>query len=441
MSVVATRVPHDEAEKHVLGSLLLSRRAFDDVTGLEAGDFYAPRHELIYTTAQAMHGRGEGVDAVTVAAALTRAGDLARAGGAPYLHELIHGVPTASNVAFYAQIVRDQAVLRRLHAAGTRIAQAALAGEGDVDGLVEVARTEIDSVSRAVVTRPGLVGDTIDTTIEALDAPFRGTPTPWSDLSCYIGGWVPGRVYIVGARPSVGKTLLALNAARRLARDVAVSLHSLEMSTPEMHLRLIADLAKVDLGDLEQRNLALADWEAISRAQDELRSLRLYISDNPSTTVHDVASHARAVARLNDGRVGAVVVDYVQLMEHPAGRSGRDESRQQELASTSRRLKLLARELDCPVIVLSQLNRSSEHRANRLPTLADLRESGALEQDSDVVLLLHEEDDQPGVVQVAVAKNRHGKKGSLELVKQGQYARFANAQWTPTNVIEGGRHG
>lgn len=428
-----TQIPHDEAEKNVLGSLMHTRRAIEEVsTVVDPGDFYTPRHETIYAAISALHIRGEGVDPVTVADQLKRTGELASAGGALYLADLYATPPTTSNVGYYARIVRDQAILRRLHATGTRIAQMATTGEGDVDELVETARTEIDTVSRATA-QTGWIHQAIDQTIDDLDTPTTVTPTPWKDLNHHIGGWAPGRLYVIGARPAIGKTLIAVNAATHLARTAPVALNTLEMSTQEIHHRIIANLASVNLTHLDEHRLTPEDWDRVAKAQPAIRSLRLSINDESAVTVTDIASHARSVARRSDDPLGMVVVDYLQLMASPTSR--RQENRQQEVATISRRLKLLAKELHCPVVALSQLNRASEGRMDKKPTMADLRESGALEQDSDVVILLHADEDQPGTILAAVAKNRHGTTGAFELDKYGHYARVVDQQWTPTRGI------
>lgn len=422
-------IPHDEAEKHVLGSLMHNRRALEDVAAvIGPGDFHAPRHETIYTAITTLHARGDGIDPVTVANELTRTGGLADAGGALYLADLYATPPTTSNVGFYAKIVRDQAVLRRLHATGTRIAQLAATGEGNVDELVETARTEVDAVSRATADT-GWVSTDFDTTIDDLERPTPTVATPWPDLNHLIGGWAPGRFYVIGARPAVGKSLVAINAAAHLATTGAVAFNTLEMSRQEIHHRLLASIAGVPMPRLTEHTLTARDWDRIATHQAEIRGLRLSIDDRSSITPTDVASHARTVARRADGRIAAVFVDYLQLMTSGTRKA---ENRQQEVATFSRRLKLLARELHCPVIALSQLNRSSEARVDRRPTMADLRESGALEQDSDVVLLLHVEEDRPDLMHMAVAKNRHGATGALQLTREGVLARVTPKQWTPS---------
>lgn len=433
----AARLPHEDVEKDVLGALMHTPRAIEEVTSVvEAGDFYAPRHELVYAAITALHSKGVGVDPVTVAAELARRGDLAQAGGLPYLADLYAAPPTTANVGYYARLVRDQAVQRRLHAAGTRIAQLAESGEGDIDELVEHARAEVDAVSRATAAT-GWVASSIDDTIEELDAPAVFFPTPWDALNTVIGGWAPGRLYVLGARPAVGKSLVAINAATHIAQHRPVALNTLEMSEYEVHLRIIANLASVNLTHLIEHRLTPDDWDRVSRARARIADLRLSVDDRPEITTTEVASHARTTARQAGEPLGAVVVDYLQLMSAKTGRRREHENRQQEVAAFSRSLKILARTQACPVIALSQLNRTAEGRADRRPTMSDLRESGALEQDADVVILLHVDEDDPSTLHVAIPKNRHGETKSFELQRIGHFARITNQVWTPTSALGG----
>lgn len=432
---MTNQLPPEENEKHVLGAMLLTRKAIDEVVtdhNLQPGDFHSPRHELIYTAITTMHARGEGVDAITLATHLTKAGDLARAGGAPYLHELIAFVPTAANVGYYARHVREQAMHRRMVAAGTRIVQMGSSPEGDIDEKLDLAHAELDTVGRATTTT-AWVGDRIDTTIDDLENPAPTIPTPWQDLNHIIGGWSPGRLYVVGARPGVGKTLVATNAAAHLALTTPVAFSTLEMGEPEIHHRLLANFASVNLKHLIEHRVEEDDWQRIAKTQPTIRALRLSIDDRADVTITDIASHARTVARHSDTGIGAVIVDYIQLIT-PTHTGRKNETREQQVAAVSRRLKLLAKELACPVIALSQLNRASEHRTDKRPTMADLRETGALEQDADVILLLHVEEDDPSTLHVAVAKNRHGITGAFELDRIGHYARLATRPWRPSNA-------
>lgn len=426
--------PHDhQAEQSVLGSTLLSRAAIEDTDYLTPADFYRPAHETLYAAITSMHGRGEPVDAVTVVSHLLATGQLGAVGGAPYIHDLLAATPTAANADYYARTVRDLAIRRRLIVAGTRVTQLAYSAEGDDTAeLVESARAEVDHVT-AATRGTAWISDTIDATIDDLDKPADLTPTPWADLDRLIGGWAPGRLYVIGARPGVGKSLVAINVAAHLARSAPVALSSLEMSRPEIDHRVMALLCGVPHDRLSRHALTEQDWDKIARHRDQIAALRLAVDDDASATVTDVVSHARSALRQSEGdRLGAVIVDYLQLMSGaPGGR--RHENRQVEVAEFSRRLKVAAKELHAPVLALSQLNRETERRNDRRPTLADLRESGAIEQDADVVMLLHLPDEEdPTRLDLAVMKNRHGPQGTVSLHRDGALARITGRAWTPT---------
>lgn len=428
----------NDAERYVLGCWLSSTKALDDPDAhLEPSDFHAPRHEVIAATIQTMHGRGLGVDPVTVAAELLRTGAMAQAGGAPYLHELYAVPSTTSNAAHYARIVRGLAVRREGVAACTRGIQMFRSGEGDPADVHEAVRAEIDAIGTSrTTTAVRLVGEEIDAYIDALEADEEpGIPTPWADLNERIGGWKPGRLYVIGARPSVGKSVMGEQAALGMARHGHTGFYSLEMSRDEVITRAVAQIGTVPLDRLEKpKTLTDDDWARISRARAILDALPLAIEDRATVRPVDIRAHARTLSRR--GPLAGLVVDYLQLMAAPRGDK---RSRQELVAEWSRQFKLLAKELAVPVIVISQLNREIEHRADPRPVLADLRESGAIEQDADVVILLHPIDpdgDGPdaGDLLVGVPKNRQGKPGALRLQLEGQYARLrskANAWQTP----------
>lgn len=425
-----TRPLHDvDAEKHVLGSWLHGRKALDDPDAhVTPDDFHAPRHETIAATIQAMHARGEAVDPITVADRLLKDGQLTKVGGAPYLSELYSTPVTTSNAAYYARIVRDRATLRRLHTAATRIAQLAQTAEGDTADIVETARAEIDTAATHDTARVVLVSEEIDAWIENLetdDAP--GIPTPWPELTTILnGGWKPGRQYVIGARPAVGKSLMGLQAALHATRHGHVGFYSLEMPRDEVINRAVSQIARVPLDDIEKRTLNDDAWTKVAKARGILADLPLAIDDRPILRPVDIRTHARALSRR--GPLAMLVVDYLQLM---AATRGDQRKRHEQVGEWSRLLKILAKELCVPVLVLSQLNRDIEHRTNPEPTLADLRESGSIEQDADVVILLHPVDpdsDGPDAddVKVGVAKNRQGRQGAFTLERQGQYARLVS---------------
>lgn len=424
-----TAPSHDDAERHVLGSLMHNRRAIDEVAAiLEPADLYAPKHEVIYAAILAMHAAGDAVDPVTLASRLARDGSIDQAGGHVYLADLYATPPTTSNVAYYARIVSEQAVRRRLHAAGTRIVQLSGSGEGDIADIAELARAELDAARRATATT-SWVADKIDASIDALEQPATFHPTPWAGVNEHLSGWRPGALYVIAARPGVGKSIAGLDAAINLCERGPVALSSVEMPEREMHFRLIANRAGVPISRLDRRELTPADWERIARHRAEIGALPISIDDRGHATITDVQSHARTVARR--APIGGVIVDYLQLLSAPRGER---RPRHEVVAEFSRSLKVLAKELDCPVIALAQLNRKSADRADKRPELTDLRESGALEQDADVVLLLHENEDETDI-DVLVAKNRHGPRGSVKLVRRGWYSRLDDPSWSPTRSV------
>jgi replicative DNA helicase len=426
---VASKVIADnDAERYVLGSMLHGRRVLDDPDViLDPADFNAPKHETIAAVVLAMHANGTGVDPITVAAELAKTGDLARVGGAVYLADLYGAPATTANAAFYASQVRRLAIFRRAEIALVRSLQVIRTVEGDPAEAVEIVRGEIDSVMRDDTASVTMIADEIDDYIESLEAETTsGVATPWPDLNFLIGGWRPGRLYVVGSRPSVGKSILGLQAALGLARHGRAAFYSLEMPRDEVRHRIVAQIAGVQIDDLERpgRHLSEEQWARISRARGVLADLPLAIDDRSMLRPVDIRAHARTLSR--GGVLSGLVVDYLQLM---SGARGDQRKRYEQVGEWSRSLKLLAKELDVPVIVLSQLNREIEHRSNPEPTLADLRESGSIEQDADVVILLHPvapDGDGPDVddVRAGVAKNRQGRVGMFTLVRRGEVARF-----------------
>ena len=410
----------DDAERRVLGSMLIRPHSITDVAEiLEPADFLQPRHETIAAAIITMHAAGEPVDAVTVADHL--GGEVSRVGGAVYLHELVQAVATAANAGYYADIVRKAAVTRRVHAIGARIA--AMPEADDPLEVVEAARAELETlaVREAGESTPE---DDLFQAIEDLESE-PGTPTPWRDLTDVLAGWKRGGFYIVGARPGVGKSVIAnaavLDMARRGKRGV---MFNLEMSKSEVYHRLLACVGSVDMGRIQHRKLNSADWQKVSQAQKHLAGLPLVVDDRATIRVAQIRSKVRTMQR--HAEVGLVVVDYLQLMQ--AG--GRVESRQQEVSQMSRALKLMAKELQVPVVALSQLNRNAAAGVDRMPQMSDLRESGSLEQDADVVLLLHRDPlNAPDRLQMLVAKNRHGPSDRVvNLTWQGEFARAVDVQ-------------
>lgn len=407
--------PYDNtAEQSVLGSMLMSKNAITDVEGeLSAGDFYQPRHAMIFKAILAVNHSGSPVDPLTVGDWLTRDGE------APgvYLHELAQIVPSPSSAAYYAQIVAEHAVRRRIILAGQTIVGLGR-GAGNAAEMVEAARKAVDETSTATAAGVQSFGETFLSTLEALEEPVNHVPTSWPSLNDIIGGLRPGALYVVGARPSVGKSAIALALAKALSRHGSVAFSSLEMSRDDIHLRAISSDLKIDLGRLLNRSLVSSDWEKINKRQDAWAQVPLFIDDRSAVTATDIKRFARSVNRRKP--LAGIIVDYLQLMTPPPGDK---RPRHEFVADCSRQLKILAMEMKVPVILLSQLNRQSTQREDKRPMISDLRESGAVEQDADVVMLLHREimGERKGDLEVLVAKNRNGSTNVAHLSFWGHY--------------------
>ena len=573
------------AEQSVLGGMLLSKDAIADVVEVLRGhDMYRPAHETIYEAILDLYGRGEPADPVTVAAELQKRGDLGRVGGAPYLHTLVSSVPTAANAGYYAQIVRERAVLRRLVEAGTRIVQMGYGGDGEVDDIVDRAQAEVYGVTDRRTSEDYLsLADIMEGTLDEIEAigsrggEMVGVPTGFADLDALTNGLHPGQMIVLAARPAIGKALaldtplptpvgwttmgeirvgeellgadgkptsivaatdvmfdrscyevefsdgsvitadaqhqwvaaatrtqqqpggrlvvtteelaaalalipaghrarnaialarttrsvvdarkidsvpvrcvevdssdhlylagwtripthnstLGLDIARAAAirHQLSTVMFSLEMSRNEITMRLLSAEARVPLHHMRSGQMTDDDWNRIARRTGEVSSAPLFLDDSPNMTMMEIRAKCRRLKQRHDLRL--VIVDYLQLMT--SGK--RIESRQQEVAEFSRALKLLAKELDVPVVAISQLNRSAEQRQDKKPMLADLRESGGIEQDSDMVILLHREDayekesPRAGEADFIVAKHRNGPTATITVAFQGHYSRFVD---------------
>jgi replicative DNA helicase len=429
--------PQDEgAEQSVLGAMMLSKDAIADVVEVIRGnDFYRPAHELIYDVILDLYGRGEPVDAITVSAELTRSGDLARVGGGVYIHTLVASVPVTANAGYYAEIVREKAILRRLAEAGTKIAQLGYAAEGNVDDVVDRAQAEVYAVTERRASEDyAPLADLMELTIDELEAignrdgAMAGVPTGFAELDELTNGLHPGQMVIVAARPAAGKSTLGLDMARSAAirHGLTSVIFSLEMSRTEITMRLLSAEARIPLNHMRNGKMSDDDWNKLVRKMGEVSEAPLFIDDSPNLTMMEIRAKARRLRQRHDLRL--VIVDYLQLMT-----SGKKvESRQVEVSEFSRQIKLLAKELEIPVVAIAQLNRGSEQRTSKRPMLSDLRESGALEQDADVVILLHREDmyekesTRPGEADLIVAKHRNGPTADIVLAFQGHYSRFVD---------------
>src|SRR5918999_5862548 len=429
--------PQDmEAEQCVLGAMLMSKDAIADVVEvLRGADFYRPAHEQIYNAITDLYGRGEPADAVTVADELGKRGELLRLGGAPYLHTLLASVPIAANAGWYAEIVREKAVLRRLVDASVRIGQMSYAAEGDVDTIVDRAQAEVYSVTdrrAAEDFKPlsELMQPTLDEmeAIESRGAGLSGVPTGFADLDDLTNGLHPGPRVIVAARPGVGKSTLALDLARSasIKNGLTSVIFSLEMSQIEITMRLLSAEAGVPLSHIRGGRMSDQDWNRVSAKMGQVSEAPMFIDDSPNLTMMEIRAKARRLKQRHDLRL--IVIDYIQLMS--SGK--RVESRQVEVSEFSRQLKLLAKELDVPVVAISQLNRGPEQRNDKRPMLSDLRESGSIEQDADMVILLHRPDaferDDPraGEADLILAKHRNGPTSTITVAHQLHYSRFAD---------------
>lgn len=419
-----------DAERQVVGSCMTSRDALDDVLAvISTGDLWDPRHALVLEACEAVARTGAPLETLTVAEQL---GDsLGRAGGLSYLHELVGTVVAPSSAGYLAEtLVRPASLMRAVATVGHRLVgmtssdegQTRPAGPGFQDPLdiVNAARLELDAIATGRAAPMSHEQD-VYAALDALeDEEQAGVPTPWRDLNEATGGWRPGELIVIGARPAVGKSVIAQCIALDMARRHRhAHFASLEMSKVELYHRLLGAVGEVDGKRISHRKLEPADWEKLARAAKHLSELPISVDPSPHQRVADIHARARAIKRT--GKLGVVVVDYLQLMK--SGK--RAESRQQEVSEFSRSLKLMAKELEVPVVALSQLNRGLEHRADRMPGLADLRESGSIEQDSDVVILLHRDPDKsPDLMSMLLAKNRHGPSDQLiRLSWEGHYSR------------------
>ncbi|MCX8529352.1 MAG: replicative DNA helicase [Rhodoluna sp.] len=430
-------LPNDQqAEQSVLGGMLLSQDAVADVFEyVGSHDFYAPKHELIFSAIYSLYGRGEPTDVITVTAELTRTGNLVRAGGADYLHSLTSVVPTAANAGFYAKIVQEKAVLRRLVEAGTSIATMGYTNEGEVEDLVNQAQAEIYAVGSSAFSEDYVpLNVSLEAAVEEIElaqkrgGEMSGIATGFYELDKLTHGLHGGQLIILAARPGVGKSTLALDFARHAAikQKQPVLFFSLEMSRAEIALRLLSAEADVRLQNMRGGTVGQDEWKKLAHARGGLNDSPLFIDDSANLTLVEIRAKCRRLA--SSLGLKLIVIDYIQLLT-----SGKKvESRQQEVSEFSRSLKLLAKELNVPVIAISQLNRNSEQKTDKKPEISHLRESGALEQDADVVILLHREDmgvkDSPraGEADIILAKQRSGPTDTVAVLFQGAYSRFMN---------------
>ena len=429
--------PHDvAAEQCVLGGMLLSKDAISDVIEvIRPTDHYRPAHQLVHEAILDLYARGEPADPITVSNELTRRGELARIGGAPYLHTLMAAVPTAANAGYYARIVRERAILRRLVEAGTRIVQFGYAGDSDADDLVDRAQAEVYAVTdRRIAEDYHPLSEIMPAALEEIEAigahggGISGVPTGFADLDSLTNGLHPGQMIVVAARPAVGKSALALDFARSatIRHGLPTVVFSLEMGRNEITMRLLSAEARVPMHIMRTGQMSDEDWGRLAKRMSEVADAPLFIDDSPNMSLMEIRAKCRRLKQRHDLKL--VIIDYLQLMSSPK----KTESRQQEVSEMSRSLKLLAKELQVPVVALSQLNRGPEQRQDKKPMLSDLRESGSIEQDADVVILLHREDayeresPRAGEADLIIAKHRNGPTATVTVAFQGHYSRFVD---------------
>ncbi len=426
-----------DAEESVLGAMMLSPGAIGAVSEiLDAADFYRDSHSKVYRAALALYARGEPVDAITLVDELEQRGELEDVGGRSRVHELAALVPASANAGHYARIVREMATLRGLISAGSEVSRLGWERPGDAPDLVDRAEQIVFELSQSRISTEfshieALLKESFERITQLYEAgeEITGVPSGFRDIDRLTSGFQPGNLIIVAARPSMGKSALGLCMAANIAirHQLPVALFTLEMSKAEVTQRLMCSEAKVESQRLRSGKLAPDDWPRLTAACDKLAKAPIYVDDTGSITMMEIRSKARRL-KSKEPTLGLVVVDYLQLMT-----SGSNvESRVQEVSQISRNLKVLARDLEVPILAMSQLSRAVEQRHDKRPILSDLRESGSIEQDADLVTFIYRDeyynDDSPdqGLAEVILAKHRNGPTGSERLSFLKRYAKFAD---------------
>jgi replicative DNA helicase len=437
--------PHSvEAEQSVLGGILLDTTAWDKITDiLQEPDFYRYEHRLIFRHISQLNEHAKPVDVITVAESLESNAELEKAGGLSYLGSLAQNVPSAANIRRYAEIVRERAVMRKLAEVGTEIATSAYnPGGRDAGQLLDEAESRVFEIAESgergkqgFVAIPSLLTQVVER-IETLysrdnDSDVTGIATGFTDLDSMTSGLQPGDLVIVAGRPSMGKTAFSVNIAEHVALEVTkpVAIFSMEMGGSQLAMRMIGSVGRLNQHTLRTGKLEDDDWSRMTHALGRLNDAPIFIDETAALNSLELRSRARRLHRQNDG-LGLIVIDYIQLMSSVSSKGG--ENRATEISEISRSLKSLAKELQVPVIALSQLNRSLEQRPNKRPIMSDLRESGAIEQDADLILFIYRDEvynpDSPdkGKAEIIIAKQRNGPIGKVELTFRGEYTRFEN---------------
>ncbi len=424
--------PHSiEAESSVLGGLLLDNGAWDRMGDLLVdGDFYRYEHKLIYAAIGTLINASKPADVITVFEQLQSLGKADEIGGLLYLNSLAQYVPSASNIRRYAEIVRERSILRKLVSAADEIATEAFNPQGKaVDKILDESEQKIFNIgeegSRMKQGFQGmhtLVVDLLDRVTEMADNPndITGVPTGFVDLDRMTSGFQAGDMIVLAARPSMGKTAFAINIAEHVALNegLPVAVFSMEMGAAQLAVRIVGSIGRIDQGHLRTGKLTDEEWPRLTEAIEKLRNISLHIDETPGLTTSELRANSRRLAR-TCGQLGLIVVDYLQLMSVSTAMN--DENRATAVGEISRGLKMLAKELKCPVIALSQLSRGVESRTDKRPMMSDLRESGAIEQDADVIMFIYRDDyynkdsKEPGVAEVIISKQRNGPTGTVKL--------------------------
>jgi replicative DNA helicase len=435
--------PHSiEAESSVLGGLLLDNGAWDRMGDLLVdSDFYRHEHKLIYAAVGALINASKPADVITVFEQLQNLGKAEEVGGLSYLNSLAQYVPSASNIRRYAEIVRERSILRKLVSASDEIATNAFNTQGkSVDKILDEAEQKIFNIGeegsrmkQGFQSMESLVVELLDRVSEMAENPndITGVRTGFYEFDKMTSGLQPGDMIVLAARPSMGKTSLAINIAEHVALNegLPVAVFSMEMGASQLAVRIVGSIGRIDQGHLRTGKLSDEEWPRLTEAIEKLRNVSLHIDETPGLTTSELRANSRRLAR-QYGRLGLIVVDYLQLMS--VSSSMNDENRATAVGEISRGLKMLAKELKCPVIALSQLSRGVESRTDKRPMMSDLRESGAIEQDADLIMFIYRDDyynkdsKEPGVAEVIISKHRNGPTGTVKLAFLKPLTKFEN---------------
>ena len=439
--------PHSvEAEQSVLGGLLLDNTAWEKIADLVGeGDFYRHDHRLIWRAVSKLIDTGRPADVITVSERLESTGELTDIGGLSYLATLAQNTPSAANIRRYGEIVRERSVMRQLVTVGTEIVESAFRPMGrDAAQLLDEAEGKVFRIAESTAKNEQgfqAMPEILSEVTEKIDMLYSrenpdevtGLPTGFLDLDEKTSGLQPGDLIIVAGRPSMGKTAFSMNLAENvaIATNLPVAVFSMEMPAAQLATRMIGSVGRLDQHKLRTGRFDDEDWQKFSHALGVLAETKVHIDETPGLTALELRARARRLARQYGGKLGLIVIDYMQLMSGSSG--GREQNRTAEISEISRSLKSLARELSVPVIALSQLNRSVEQRPNKRPMMSDLRESGAIEQDADLIIFMYRDEyynpDSPdkGTAEVINGKHRNGPTGVVKLAFIGQFSRFENA--------------